>query len=54
MRFLRKIGIADFEKHYVEDFCQPLEERYINYKIKLTEGITKEANNDIEEDDMEK
>jgi len=42
MRFLRKIGVAHFEEHYIEDLLVPIEERFINYKTKYTPE--KEAN----------
>lgn len=37
MRFLIKIGVANFEPHYIEDLLKPLEDRYFDYRTRLTE-----------------
>jgi len=35
MRFLKQLGVGDFEARYVEDLLRPLEARYLTYKTKL-------------------
>ena len=53
MRFLKKLGIANFDDHFVEDFLKPLEKRYINYQTLYTPDF--EANDDdLIDDDIEK
>ncbi len=54
MRFLKKLGIGDFEEHFIEDLLKPQEVEYLNYLTKLE--TPKQANTDeiTPGDDLEK